>query len=174
MRSSCSDQALRERSRKEVAGKQLANQPLVLDGFNVLTTIEAALSGGVLLACRDGCYRDLASMHGSYRKVQETRPALELVGRVLESLQPSEARWYLDRPVSNSGRLAAVIREFSTANRWCWSVELVDNPDAVLVESAEIVASADSIILDRCTRWFNLAREIVQQQIPAAVVIDLS
>ena len=38
----------------------------------MLTTIEAALAGGVILAARDGAYRDMASMHGSYRKVAET------------------------------------------------------------------------------------------------------
>ena len=45
-----------------------------------MTTIEAALSGGVILAARDGAYRDMASMHGTYRKVAETLPALELLG----------------------------------------------------------------------------------------------
>ena len=47
---------------------------LWIDGYNVLTTVEAALAGGVILVGRDGCYRDMASMHGSYRKVSETRP----------------------------------------------------------------------------------------------------
>ena len=50
------------------------------------------LAGGVLLAGRDGAYRDMASMHGSYRKVAETRPALELIGRVAADLGVSECR----------------------------------------------------------------------------------
>jgi hypothetical protein len=29
--------------------------------------VEAALAGGVILACRDGAYRDMASIHGTWR-----------------------------------------------------------------------------------------------------------
>ena len=47
----------------------------------------------------------MASMHGSYRNVDETEPALTLIGEVLNAFRPSECCWYLDRPVSNSGRL---------------------------------------------------------------------
>jgi hypothetical protein len=68
-----------------------SGQPIELDGFNVLTTVEAALADGVLLLGRDGCLRDMASMHGSFRRVEETRPALECVGRVLEELAVESA-----------------------------------------------------------------------------------
>ena len=81
MRCSCSDQALARRKEHEVACGAAAGQCLLLDGYNVLTTVEAALAGGIILEARDGCYRDLASMHGSFRKVAETVPAIELVGR---------------------------------------------------------------------------------------------
>src|SRR5690606_16499227 len=45
----------------------LAGRDLWVDGFNVLITVEAALSGGILLRCRDGCLRNMASLHGTYR-----------------------------------------------------------------------------------------------------------
>jgi hypothetical protein len=146
---------------------------LWLDGYNVLTTVEAALAGGVILAARDGCYRDMASMHGSYRKVAETRPALERIGWVIASLGVSACRWYLDRPVSNSGRLATIIREVAAEGGWAWEVELVADPDSILAESDEIVATADSVILDRCGEWFNLARETVDRHVTEAVVVEL-
>jgi hypothetical protein len=56
---------------------------LWIDGYNVLTSIEAALSGGVILRARDGCYRDMASMHGSYRKVEETISAIHILGELI-------------------------------------------------------------------------------------------
>ena len=79
-----------ERSRRggscgEVERSALRNRPLWLDGYNVLTTVEAALGGGVILIARDGAYRDMASMHGSYRKVAETLPALKILGKLLEA-----------------------------------------------------------------------------------------
>ncbi len=75
-RSACSDASQQRRARHQVASSDFRGQVLDIDGFNVLTTLEAALAGGVLLRGRDGCLRDMASMHGSYRRVAETEPAL--------------------------------------------------------------------------------------------------
>jgi hypothetical protein len=77
---------------------------VLVDGFNRLITIEAALSGGALLLCRDGCLRDLASVHGSYRSVQETDEAIRIAGEVLGDLGPAAVSWLRDSPVSNSVR----------------------------------------------------------------------
>jgi hypothetical protein len=165
MRSACSDQALQHRRQSEVPIQDVAGQRLDLDGFNVVTTIEAALAGGVILCGRDGCYRDLASMHGSYRKVEETEPALTLVGEVLAELQAGPCVWYLDRPVSNSGRLRSLIHRLAAGRGWSWQAELVDNPDAVLITSSNLVISADSVVLDGCGRWMNLAREVITRRL---------
>lgn len=172
-RCACRDDDAARRHARQVAPEALRGRRLWLDGYNVLTTVEAALAGGVILAARDGCYRDMASMHGSYRKVAETRPALERIGRVTALLGTSACRWYLDRPVSNSGRLATIIREVAAEGGWAWEVELVADPDPILAESDEIVATADSVILDRCGEWFNLARETVDRHVPEAVVVEL-
>ena len=61
-----------------------AGQRIAIDGYNVLITIEAAMSGGCIFKARDGCLRDLASIHGTYRKVNETIPALQLIGEFLK------------------------------------------------------------------------------------------
>ena len=37
-----------------------------------------------------------------------------------------------------------------------------------------IVATSDSVILDHCQRWFNLARQVIETCVPQAWVIDLS
>jgi hypothetical protein len=172
-RCACSDADLAGRRSRQAPPETLAGRVLLVDGYNVLTTIEAALSGGVILPGRDGCYRDMASMHGSYRKVAETGPALERIGQTVAALGVSACTWYLDRPVSNSGRLKRIIEEQAAAHGWSWQVELVANPDPVLAQSDQIVATADSAVLDRCRAWFNLARETVVRHVPAASVIDL-
>ena len=103
-RSACADSSVLRRKAAEVALGAVKGRDVWLDGYNVLTTVEAALSGSVLLLCRDGTLRDMASMHGSYRKVAETVPALEMIGQVLQELQPRQCRWYLDTPFTTSGR----------------------------------------------------------------------
>ena len=173
MRCACSDEALARRRAHEADRDQIRDAPLRVDGYNVLTTIEAALSGGVLIQGRDGCLRDMASMHGSYRKVAETRPALELLGRYLGLWGVRNCLWYLDKPVSNSGRLKTIMNEVASEHGWSWQVELVPNPDAILRDTDEIVATADSVILDHCERWFNLTRTILQAEIPDLTIVQL-
>jgi len=173
-RATCAPEEAEHRRRREVSPEAAAGSELWLDGYNVLTTIEAALSGGVILGCRDGTYRDMASMHGSYRKVSETLPALELIGRTLAEWGAGPCRWLLDSPVSNSGRLKTIIRDLAEQRGWAWEVELVPDPDAVLCRTERIAATADSLILDRCRRWVNLAREVIDRRVPQPWVVRLA
>lgn len=173
MRCACSDAALEQRSSSQVHVEDTAGHALVVDGYNLLTTVEAALAGGVILAARDGCYRDVASMHGTFRKVEETEPALSCVARVLADLDIPTCTWLLDSPVSNSGRLREAMLSLAEQGGWNWRIELVPNPDHLLSESSAIVATADSVILDRCERWINLARQVVNRMVPDAWIIEL-
>lgn len=174
MRSACSDQKLASRSERQVELKDVAGQSLAIDGYNVLITVEAAMSGGLIFKGRDGCYRDLASIHGTYRKVSETIPAVQLIGEFLKEAGVGKALWLLDSPVSNSGRLKTLIRELAEKNRWDWEIRLSVSPDAELKKTALVVASSDSVILDECKTWLNLAAEIITQKLPSATVIDLT
>jgi hypothetical protein len=173
MRCACSDEALRRRREHQVSADAVAGQMLAIDGYNVLTTVEAALAGGVVIVGRDGAWRDMASMHGTYRKVEETVPALELTGEVLAGLGVVRVVWYLDSPVSNSGRLKGVITQVAHEHGWEWTVQVVQDPDAELIAAGEIVATADSVILDGCGRWFGLADEVVARRVPQAHVLRL-
>lgn len=173
-RSSCSDQSLASRARRKTELAELAGQSLEIDGYNVLITIEAALAGGVILRGRDGCYRDLASVHGTFRRVEETFPAIELIGSFLAELRVGSCVWRLDSPVSNSGQLKGYLLEIAEKSGWNWSVALSNNPDQQLIASQAIVASADSVVLDRCGRWANLTVPLVCEKIPAARIINLA
>ena len=46
--------------------------------------------------------------------------------------------------------------------------------DPLLIESPQIVATADSVILDGCARWLNLARRTVDRRLPDVEPVDLS
>jgi hypothetical protein len=141
----------------------------------VLTTLEVALSGGVLLIGRDGAMRDVAGVHGSYRSVEETSGALEALASWTSEWGVAACDFYFDQPVSNSGRLRARVLETASARALPWHAHVVPNPDTVLMRcTTALVASADAQILDAEVRWFNLAREIVARALPTANIIDLS
>ncbi|HEX8000964.1 MAG TPA: DUF434 domain-containing protein [Pyrinomonadaceae bacterium] len=171
-RAACSDASLERRAECSLAVSNIGGQRLLVDGFNLIITIEAALGGGPLLVCRDDCIRDLSSVHGSYRSVEETEKAIRLIGASLAALNPLAVRWLLDRPISNSGRLAARIKELAHEQNWPWTIDVIFNPDAELASSAEIVVTSDSAVLDRAGRWINLNAYLIGRHISQAWLID--
>ena len=173
-RSACADAARERRRHAEGELTDLAGETLLLDGYNVLTSVEAALAGGVILHARDGAFRDMASVHGTWRKVEETVPAAELIGGLLAEWGVSQAVWLLDRPVSNSGRLKTILQHTAAAHRWPCEIRLVPDPDKILRAADQIVATADSGILDECGRWVNLARTAIERKVRGATIVDLS
>jgi hypothetical protein len=173
-RAACSDQSKAQRAGTRVEIEELEEADLIIDGFNLIITIEAALSGGVLFRCRDGCIRDLSSVHGSYRSVDETEVAIQLIGESLSALKAESVSWLLDRPVSNSGRLAKAIRDRAAQNGWPWTVETVFNPDREIVSSDRIVISSDGPLLDQVDRWTNLNRYLIEKWLAAPWLVDLS
>ncbi len=174
MRSACSDQQLRARKQREMKIAELAGLPIIIDGYNVLITIEAAMSGACIFKGRDGCFRDLASIHGTYRKVTETIPAVQLIGKFLKEAGITDCLWLLDSPVSNSGRLKTLIGELAGENHWNWEIELLISPDAKLTKTELTAVSSDSVVLDNCESWVNLARAIIEKKLPQFHLVDLS
>lgn len=144
---------------------------LNIDGFNLIIALEVALSGSIIILGRDGVPRDLAGLRGSYKIIEQTDQALELIGEVLHQLFVPEVKFFLDSPVSNSGRLKNKILEHA-AN---WSIpveiELLPNVDTVL-SSMDRVVTGDSVILGCCKSWFNLSREIIENSITNAWIVN--
>jgi len=173
MRAVCSDQQLIKINQNQIQLTQAANKPIAIDGYNILISIEAAMSGGLILKTRSGCYKDIASIHGSYKKVSETIPAIKLIAEFLNENDLKNITWLFDRPVSNSGRLKKMIEELAKQNNWQWQIELSNSPDKDLVNSNKIIASNDSIIIEK-TNWLNLTAEIIKTKLPDAWLIDLA
>jgi hypothetical protein len=173
-RAACPDEGCAGRRASRVGAADVAGEGLVVDGFNLVILLEAALSGGLLVLGRDGCVRDLSSVHGSYRAVEETERAIVLAGESLAALKPSSVLWLLDSPVSNSGRLAARVREVASERGWPWEVRVEFNPDREIVKSDLIAVTSDSNVLDGVSRWLNLGRMIVEKDLKGAWVVDLS
>lgn len=144
---------------------------MFIDGFNLIITLEVALSGSVILLGKDGVLRDLAGLRGTYKLIDKTDVALELIGKTLKELSVPMVKFYLDSPVSNSGRLKSRIMEQSQSWGLTVDVELITNVDVVL-SNMERIVTGDSVILDECASWFNLSRKIVEDNIQDAWIVD--
>src|SRR5262249_11673 len=163
----------RARRARQVGPEALAGAALQVDALNQLITIEVALAGGVLLRGHDGAWRDLASVHGTYRTVEETTMALQALGAYLPPLGIKHLEVFNDAQVANSGRLVSIMRTLAAAHGWPWQAILVPSADAVLRQTSEIVATSDSSILDHAARWFGLAAAVVSWVAPQAWCVDL-
>ncbi len=163
------DAALAERRRKELLQ---APGELVLDGFNTIITLEVALSGSLLLAGMDGTVRDLAGLRGTYRIVDKTVKAVELLLSRLETLGVKKALFYLDQQVSNSGRLRALLLEKTVGCALEVRAELHPSVDGLLSRMENVVTS-DAIILDKCKSWYNLNHPLIESAVPDAWILRL-
>jgi hypothetical protein len=143
---------------------QIKGSPIHIDGFNLLILAEVLLSGGIIFECLDGTFRDIASIHGSYHPVEETKKAIISIGKSIESLGPASITWYLDTPVSNSGRLKKLISETGEHQGWKWEVRLAPDPDLLLIDIDGIVISSDRDILSRCKQWFNFSKYFIARE----------
>ena len=151
----------------------LKNQTIVIDGFNLLIILEAALSGAPLFKGRDSLVRDISGLHSSYRKITETPQAIELVADFFKIYQPTQAIWIFDKPVSNSGRLAKLVAEIGQKTGIHWSTFLEDQTDNKIAQAHGIVISSDSQILLQCRKWFNLSAYLIEKNIPKRWMIDI-
>jgi len=157
-RAAASDAQVAERRGRRIEAVDGGGRPLVVDALNCLITVEAAIAGGLILVGLDGAWRDLASVHGTWRRVAETDKAIELLGASIAAAKFSPVTWFVDRPVSNSGRLAARLRDRAAERGWVWEVETAMSPDREIVAAAPaaIAATSDSWILDNCSAWVDL------------------
>ena len=171
MRICCPSDKIESRKNKAIPVNKLKGKTLIVDGYNLLIIIEVALSGGYIFEGMDGCYRDVASIHGSYKKVEETLPALELIGRVTQELGIEHLHWYFDAPVSNSGRLKVLLYELAEQYGYNWKIDLVHNPDKELVRLNQISVTSDGWIIDESDQWTNLIRYIIDNYIQNVVKI---
>lgn len=171
-RAACSDRVRDERHARLVPLRALAGQAVCVDGLNVVVTLEVALSGGVVLRCRDDTLRDLAGPRRNYHPVTETERAITLLADMLRHAGARSARVVLDARVSNSGRLRERFEKHARRFGCGVTIDLVPDASRALA-GLPLVASSEPFVIDRAKSWINLARAAVAQSVHDAWVVNL-
>jgi hypothetical protein len=133
-----------------------------IDGFNTIITLEVALSGSPIFKSLDGTIRDLAGLRGNYRIIDKTEKAIHLIYQWLVSKGIKEGFFYFDSPVSNSGRLANLVKEIASMYEIQVLTYVIPDVDQTLEKLANVITS-DAIILNKCISWLNMNQEIIEQ-----------
>ncbi len=146
--------ATKEQAEERKAKEKTSGEEVWIDGFNTIITLEVMLSDSLLFFCMDGAIRDLAALRGTYRIIPETSDAVRLLLDVLEERGIKSANILLDEPVSNSGRLKALIADVGERYAFALDIRIQRDVDRALFGKENVITS-DSVILDHCKSWIN-------------------
>ncbi len=159
-----SAEAARPRRRKAVPVEALRSQEVVVDGYNVLISIESLLGGRPVYRCDDGFLRDTQGIFRSYRTSDLTAPALQEMLSLLAGAGPGSVLILLDQQMSMSGLLAAHMREMMAELGLPGTARTARDVDHLLKSSRAIVATADGNVIDAIDRVIDLPCEIARMR----------
>lgn len=148
--------------RKEKEKTSAAGCEVWIDGFNTIITLEVMFSDSLLFECMDGTIRDLAALRGTYRIIPETEAAVRMLFDTLREKRVDTVHILLDEPVSNSGRLKALIADYGEGYPFKLDIGILKEVDKTLWEKENVI-TADAIILDHCISWMNLIKLCVKK-----------
>ncbi|MFZ5860154.1 MAG: DUF434 domain-containing protein [Spirochaetota bacterium] len=142
---------------------------LGIDGYNVLFTLTNYLHGHPMFIATDGFLRDVGGAHGRIADHRGFERMAEVVAEMLSQLNLSKVTFFLDAPVSSSGKQAAFLREAFARCAVNAEVRLENGVDHFLAcWEGELIATADSAIIARTSAHvFDLARYILERQFNA-------
>lgn len=169
LRTLASDVKLNDRAGREL---NVLPEKVAVDGFNIVITLETALSHSPVFASRDGTIRDLAGLHGTYRVIDKTESAVRLMLTYISAAGADSVLILLDKQVSNSGRLGQLIGLISEQMRVTAGVCLTGTADTELL-AEQCVITSDSVVLDRCASWYNLNARIIRDRISDAWIVTI-
>ncbi len=138
------------RMEKKLGIDELKNGRVIIDGYNVLITLESLIEGENVWVADDSFLRDIKGIFKNHSNVDSTFRAVE---EMLDFILRSEIKYthvLLDTQIKNSGELAAFIRkrmedllikgDARTSRHVDYDLKNCDN--------SEIIATADGIIID--------------------------
>ncbi|WP_456473799.1 DUF434 domain-containing protein [Candidatus Pyrohabitans sp.] len=147
--------------KKLLTPAEVKGQTLVVDGYNVLITVESWLRGKPCIACDDGFVRDVSGVYGKHRHTGVTDTALEGIFQALGELSPARVRFIFDSMVSFSGMLCSCINGRAREVDLDIEARTSRTPDAELVANRGIICTSDMAIIARVPRVFDLAGYVI-------------
>jgi len=156
-----SDVEATSRQKKKISPDQIRGHDLVVDGYNVLITIEAGLSGRPLVLGDDGFIRDISGLSGNFQKTKRTIEALGYLLDFLRRTKPRQTLFLFDSPISRSGELALEVRDRMHKQNLPGDAMAVRVPEKILIGFPGRVGTSDTAIIDRSHQVVDLAGYII-------------
>ncbi len=149
------------RKKKKIPLERIRHKDLVIDGYNVLITIEAALSDRPLVLGDDGFIRDISGLSGNFKKTERTEEALQLIFNFLKRAKPRQTLFLFDSPISMSGELAQEVRNRLRKENLPGDAMAVKVPERIMIGFPGMIATSDTAIIDQSRKVVDLAGHII-------------
>jgi hypothetical protein len=150
-----------EHRRKLVGAPDIRGEEVLIDGYNVLITVEALLQGRTLVLCDDGYLRDTSAVYGKYRIDEGTLSALDAILGFLKkySLHPV---FIFDSQVSRSGELCGLIRERLREHGLPGDARTATQADKTLRRSGreKVISTSDTAVIKNAGRILDIPSHI--------------
>jgi hypothetical protein len=143
---------------------------LLLDGYNVLITVESLCRKDYdsLILCDDGVIRDLNAVFGKYKFNENTERALNGIIHLIKRYRPLKIKFFFDKQVSFSGKLANLTEEIMRFWELNGEAVLSKNVDFEIIKLVNsergIVATSDSVIIDKVDKIVDLPSHFLNMQ----------
>jgi hypothetical protein len=160
-----SDSDSKSRRKRKISIERIRDKDLAIDGYNVIITIEAGLSGRPLILGSDGFIRDISGLSGNFRKTPKTEEAIRSIINTLKKVRPLHTLFLFDAPISKSGKLAQEVRDYLTRGKLSGDARAVRVPEEILIGFPGVVATSDTAIIDQSEKVFDLAGYILNKKI---------
>ncbi len=153
---------------------------ILIDGYNVLITLESYLKGKMVFRSLDGYLRDIAGQYGDYTFDDFTKRSVDLIVQFMKAEFLKSTRTFnggelfLDYPVSKSGELAAYLRRVFEKAHLTIEISVVRSPDFLIIEGGAskgtAAASSDTVIIDKVSQVFDVPAfiigEVFRKEVP--------
>ncbi|MFH1773627.1 MAG: DUF434 domain-containing protein [Methanobacteriota archaeon] len=152
-----------EHRKKRIDIKKIKGRGIVIDGYNVLITVESALKGKEVILCDDGFVRDTSATFGKYKLSKVTLPAIEKIMKILKSNAVGRALFIFDSQVSFSGELCRLIREKLAEHALNGDAITSESADYIIIKSKGIVCTSDRAIIKKAAKVVDIPYYIAKR-----------
>ena len=161
MREVYSDLEISDTESKILPIEELEGRDLVIDGFNVLITIETGFIGGELFLSQDGMVRDNSMTFSNYKISETTEAAVDAVITVIAGYRPLGVTWVFDSQISASGRLAEYVRKSMAAAGIRGNSMTCPNADGRILELNMTTATSDTQLIRRLESVVDIPQAVL-------------
>lgn len=154
------------RNRKRLTYKEVSGMKILADGYNVLIAIESMLQEDTLWLCDDGFVRDTRGVFRSHKNTDVTIEAVKQMCSILFKSNISYVKVLLDSQMSQSGDLAALIRQELSLLLLQGEVLTSEHADFDLkhADIGYVIATADGAIIDTVEKVIDMPAAVIEER----------